>query len=141
VASQFFARSGGPLQHQRVADAALLPGDRRRRPRDGLPGVCLLQRLTQTALRNRWLWSAGGLIKECFEQDGLAPRGCRRRDGAADQLQSPGLRAGGCELPALQRRQIATYYVDLPRPSFRNLARYDGVKYGYSAPTGAPWLR
>jgi len=71
-----------------------------------------------------------GLIKECFEQDGLAPEVAAAVMAAADQLQ-----ALGCELVDVSCPRfndgIATYYVIAPSEASANLARYDGVKYGY----------
>ncbi|NQV11173.1 MAG: Asp-tRNA(Asn)/Glu-tRNA(Gln) amidotransferase subunit GatA [Cyanobacteria bacterium] len=71
-----------------------------------------------------------GLIKECFEQDGLAPDVAAAVMAAADQLQ-----ALGCELVDVSCPRfndgIATYYVIAPSEASANLARYDGVKYGY----------
>ncbi|MEB3307064.1 MAG: Asp-tRNA(Asn)/Glu-tRNA(Gln) amidotransferase subunit GatA [Cyanobacteriota bacterium] len=73
-----------------------------------------------------------GLIKECFAAEGLAPEVKQAVMLAAEQLQ--GL---GCELVELSCPRfndgIATYYVIAPSEASANLARYDGVKYGYRA--------
>ncbi|MGB7563299.1 MAG: Asp-tRNA(Asn)/Glu-tRNA(Gln) amidotransferase subunit GatA [Prochlorococcaceae cyanobacterium] len=70
-----------------------------------------------------------GLIRECFEQDGLNPQVAASVLAAADQLQ-----ALGCELVDISCPRfndgIATYYVIAPSEASANLARYDGVKYG-----------
>ncbi len=70
-----------------------------------------------------------GLIRECFEQDGLDPQVAASVLAAADQLQ-----ALGCELVDVSCPRfndgIATYYVIAPSEASANLARYDGVKYG-----------
>ncbi len=70
-----------------------------------------------------------GLIRECFEQDGLNPQVAASVLAAADQLQ-----ALGCELVDVSCPRfndgIATYYVIAPSEASANLARYDGVKYG-----------
>ena len=73
-----------------------------------------------------------GLIKECFEQDGLDPEVKASVLAAAQQLE-----ALGCELVEVScprfNAGIATYYVIAPSEASANLARYDGVKYGYRA--------
>ncbi|MBM5828410.1 MAG: Asp-tRNA(Asn)/Glu-tRNA(Gln) amidotransferase subunit GatA [Cyanobacteria bacterium M_surface_7_m2_040] len=71
-----------------------------------------------------------GLIKECFEQQGLDPQIKATVMAAAGQLE-----ALGCELVEVScprfNAGIATYYVIAPSEASANLARYDGVKYGY----------
>ena len=73
-----------------------------------------------------------GLIKECFEAEGLDPEVKASVLAAAEQLQSL-----GCELVEVSCPRfndgIATYYVIAPSEASANLARYDGVKYGYRA--------
>jgi aspartyl-tRNA(Asn)/glutamyl-tRNA(Gln) amidotransferase subunit A len=73
-----------------------------------------------------------GLIKECFEAEGLDPQVKASVMAAAEQLQ-----ALGCELVEVSCPRfndgIATYYVIAPSEASANLARYDGVKYGYRA--------
>ena len=73
-----------------------------------------------------------GLIKECFEQEGLDPQVKASVMAAASQLE-----ALGCELVEVScprfNAGIATYYVIAPSEASANLARYDGVKYGYRA--------
>ncbi|MCP9849480.1 Asp-tRNA(Asn)/Glu-tRNA(Gln) amidotransferase subunit GatA [Cyanobium sp. Morenito 9A2] len=70
-----------------------------------------------------------GLIRECFDQEGLDPQVAASVLAAADQLQ-----ALGCELVDVSCPRfndgIATYYVIAPSEASANLARYDGVKYG-----------
>ncbi len=77
-----------------------------------------------------------GLIKECFEAEGLDPEVKASVLAAAEQLQSL-----GCELVEVSCPRfndgIATYYVIAPSEASANLARYDGVKYGYRAEEAA----
>jgi aspartyl-tRNA(Asn)/glutamyl-tRNA(Gln) amidotransferase subunit A len=71
-----------------------------------------------------------GLIRECFEAKGLDPQVKVSVLAAADQLA-----ALGCELVDVSCPRfddgIATYYVIAPSEASANLARYDGVKYGF----------
>jgi len=73
-----------------------------------------------------------GLIRECFEQPGLDPQVKASVLAAAKQLQTL-----GCDLVEVSCPRfndgIATYYVIAPSEASANLARYDGVKYGYRA--------
>jgi len=80
-----------------------------------------------------------GLIRQCFEADGLDPQVKASVLAAAEQLE-----ALGCELVEVSCPRfddgIATYYVIAPSEASANLARYDGVKYGFraTAPGAAP---
>ena len=71
-----------------------------------------------------------GIVRECFSADGLAPEVAAAVMAAAETLQ-----ALGCELVDVSCPRfndgIATYYVISPSEASANLARYDGVKYGY----------
>ncbi len=73
-----------------------------------------------------------GLIRECFEQPGLDPVVKASVLAAAARLE-----ALGCELVDVSCPRfddgIATYYVIAPSEASANLARYDGVKYGFRA--------
>ncbi|MDP4738219.1 MAG: aspartyl/glutamyl-tRNA amidotransferase subunit A, partial [Cyanobium sp. MAG_216] len=74
-----------------------------------------------------------GMVRECFEAEGLDPQVKAAVLAAAAQLE-----ALGCELVDVSCPRfndgIATYYVIAPSEASANLARYDGVKYGYRAP-------
>jgi aspartyl-tRNA(Asn)/glutamyl-tRNA(Gln) amidotransferase subunit A len=73
-----------------------------------------------------------GLVRECFEAEGLDAEVKASVLAAAAQLE-----ALGCELVDVSCPRfndgIATYYVIAPSEASANLARYDGVKYGYRA--------
>ena len=77
-----------------------------------------------------------GIVRECFEAEGLDPQVKASVMAAAEQLQ-----ALGCELVDVSCPRfndgIATYYVIAPSEASANLARYDGVKYGYRAADAA----
>ena len=71
-----------------------------------------------------------GLISECFDQNGLDLQVKASVLAAADQLQSLGAELVDVSCPRFSDG-IATYYVIAPSEASANLARYDGVKYGY----------
>ena len=73
-----------------------------------------------------------GLVRECFEQEGLDPQVKASVMAAAQQLQSLGAELVDVSCPRFTDG-IATYYVIAPSEASANLARYDGVKYGYRA--------
>ncbi len=73
-----------------------------------------------------------GLIKECFEQKGLDVEVKESIMKAANTLQSLGAELIEISCPRFNDG-IATYYVIAPSEASANLARYDGVKYGYRA--------
>ena len=77
-----------------------------------------------------------GIVRECFEAEGLDPEVKASVMAAANQLE-----ALGCELVDVSCPRfndgIATYYVIAPSEASANLARYDGVKYGYRAADAA----
>ncbi|WP_415399999.1 Asp-tRNA(Asn)/Glu-tRNA(Gln) amidotransferase subunit GatA [Synechococcus sp. W4D4] len=73
-----------------------------------------------------------GIVRECFEAEGLHPEVKASVMAAAALLE-----ALGCDLVDVSCPRfndgIATYYVIAPSEASANLARYDGVKYGYRA--------
>ena len=73
-----------------------------------------------------------GLVKECFEQDGLAADVQASVMAAAEQLKALGAELVDVSCPRFTDG-IATYYVIAPSEASANLARYDGVKYGFRA--------
>jgi len=77
-----------------------------------------------------------GLIRECFQEQGLDPQVKASVMAAARVLE-----ALGCELVEVSCPRfddgIATYYVIAPSEASANLARYDGVKYGLRSELGS----
>ncbi|KMM17414.1 Asp-tRNA(Asn)/Glu-tRNA(Gln) amidotransferase subunit GatA [Synechococcus sp. GFB01] len=126
----------GPFSSS-VADAAeilqVIAGADRR------DATCLTARVPdyRAALQQPVAGLRVGLVKECFEAEGLDSEVRASALAAADQLQ-----ALGCELVELSCPRfndgIATYYVIAPSEASANLARYDGVKYGYRATCDDP---
>ena len=73
-----------------------------------------------------------GLIRECFEAEGLDSEVKASVQAAAAQLESLGAELVEVSCPRFNDG-IATYYVIGPSEASANLARYDGVKYGFRA--------
>ena len=73
-----------------------------------------------------------GLIRECFDQPGLDPQVKSSVLAAAARLESLGCELVEVSCPRFEDG-IATYYVIAPSEASANLARYDGVKYGFRA--------
>ena len=78
-----------------------------------------------------------GLLRECFEEEGLDPEVKAAVLAAADQLGRLGCTVEEVSCPRFDDG-IATYYVIAPSEASANLARYDGVKYGFRASTDDP---
>ena len=74
-----------------------------------------------------------GVIPALMEAEGLAPEVRAALAGAADALERQGARVVDVELPNMANA-IAAYYVLGPCEAFSNLARFDGVRYGYQEP-------
>ena len=72
-----------------------------------------------------------GILQEAFVE-GLQPEVEASVRAAAEQLASLGCELVDVSCPRFQAG-IATYYVIAPSEASANLARYDGVKYGYRA--------
>jgi aspartyl-tRNA(Asn)/glutamyl-tRNA(Gln) amidotransferase subunit A len=77
-----------------------------------------------------------GIIKECFEHPGLNPEVKESVLSGVDRFQSLGAEIIEIECPRFNDG-IATYYVIAPSEASANLARYDGVKYGYRSNEGS----
>jgi aspartyl-tRNA(Asn)/glutamyl-tRNA(Gln) amidotransferase subunit A len=77
-----------------------------------------------------------GLIRQCFQEQGLDPEVKASVMAAASRLESLGCELVEVDCPRFDDG-IATYYVIAPSEASANLARYDGVKYGYRSDSGA----
>ena len=73
-----------------------------------------------------------GIIRECFEAEGLDPEVKASVQASAAQLEALGAELVEVSCPRFNDG-IATYYVIAPSEASANLARYDGVKYGFRA--------
>ncbi len=71
-----------------------------------------------------------GIIKECFDHPGLNPEVKESVLSGVERFSSLGAEIIEVECPRFNDG-IATYYVIAPSEASANLARYDGVKYGY----------
>jgi aspartyl-tRNA(Asn)/glutamyl-tRNA(Gln) amidotransferase subunit A len=71
-----------------------------------------------------------GLIDNCFDHEGLATDVKESVLGSASLLESLGAEIVNVSCPRFNDG-IATYYVIAPSEASANLARYDGVKYGF----------
>jgi len=76
-----------------------------------------------------------GIIKECFEHPGLNQEVKESVLSGVDRFNTLGAEIIEVECPRFNDG-IATYYVIAPSEASANLARYDGVKYGYRSSKG-----
>ncbi len=76
-----------------------------------------------------------GIIKECFEHPGLNSEVKESVLSGVDRFKTLGAEIIEVECPRFNDG-IATYYVIAPSEASANLARYDGVKYGYRSSEG-----
>jgi len=80
-----------------------------------------------------------GIIKECFEHPGLNKEVKESVLAGVERFQSLGTKIIEIECPRFNDG-IATYYVIAPSEASANLARYDGVKYGFRSSDGSNLL-
>ncbi|OUP10915.1 Asp-tRNA(Asn)/Glu-tRNA(Gln) amidotransferase subunit GatA [Collinsella sp. An2] len=74
-----------------------------------------------------------GIIPSFMEAEGLSPEVRSAVESAAKALEAAGAELVEVDLPHLDAA-IAAYYVIGPAEAFSNLARFDGVRYGYQEP-------
>jgi len=80
-----------------------------------------------------------GVIKDCFEHQGLNPEVKESVISGVQRFEDLGAEIIEIECPRFNDG-IATYYVIAPSEASANLARYDGVKYGYRSNEGSNLL-
>ena len=71
-----------------------------------------------------------GVVPELMEVEGLTQEVKDALSAALDSLREQGANVVEVELPNI-KSSIAAYYVIAPCEAFSNLARFDGVRYGY----------
>ena len=76
-----------------------------------------------------------GIIRECFDHPGLNPEVKDSVLSGVDRFKKLGAEIIDIDCPRFNDG-IATYYVIAPSEASANLARYDGVKYGYRSNKG-----
>ncbi len=74
-----------------------------------------------------------GIVPRLMEAKGLDEEERLAVEGACDALQAQGAQIVEVDLPHIDA-VIAAYYVIGPCEAFSNLARFDGVRYGYREP-------
>jgi aspartyl-tRNA(Asn)/glutamyl-tRNA(Gln) amidotransferase subunit A len=74
-----------------------------------------------------------GVPKELNEAEGIEPGVAAAVQGAIAKLEELGAEVGECSLPLSVEYGMACYYLITPAEASSNLARYDGVRYGYRA--------
>ena len=74
-----------------------------------------------------------GVVPSLMEAEGLDPEERAAVEGAVSALRDQGAEVVEVELPHIDAA-ISAYYVIGPCEAFSNLARFDGVRYGYQEP-------
>ena len=74
-----------------------------------------------------------GIPKELNEAEGIEPGVAESVSKAIALAESLGAEVGDCDLPRSVDYGLACYYLVAPAEASSNLARYDGVRYGFRA--------
>ena len=74
-----------------------------------------------------------GVPQELNEAEGIEPGVTAAVQAAIARLEALGAEVGECRLPLSVEYGMACYYLISPAEASSNLARYDGVRYGYRA--------
>jgi aspartyl-tRNA(Asn)/glutamyl-tRNA(Gln) amidotransferase subunit A len=74
-----------------------------------------------------------GVPKELNDAEGIEPGVAAAVREAIAKLEELGAEVGECSLPLSVEYGMACYYLIMPAEASSNLARYDGVRYGYRA--------
>jgi len=75
-----------------------------------------------------------GVPRQLNEAEGIEPGVKAAVDAAIQLCEQLGASVGECELPLSVEYGMPCYYLIAPAEASSNLARYDGVRYGYRAP-------
>ena len=78
-----------------------------------------------------------GVPRELNEAEGIEPGVAASVGRAIDLCRQLGADVGECELPRSVEYGLPCYYLIAPAEASSNLARYDGVRYGFRADGGA----
>jgi aspartyl-tRNA(Asn)/glutamyl-tRNA(Gln) amidotransferase subunit A len=81
-----------------------------------------------------------GVPKELNEAEGIEAGVTEAVQGAIELCRELGAEVGECELPLSVEYGLPCYYLIAPAEASSNLARYDGVRYGYRTPDAADRL-
>jgi aspartyl-tRNA(Asn)/glutamyl-tRNA(Gln) amidotransferase subunit A len=76
-----------------------------------------------------------GIPKELNEAEGIEPGVAAAVEAAIAQLEELGAEVAECSLPLSVEYGMPCYYLIAPAEASSNLARYDGVRYGYRTPS------
>lgn len=79
-------------------------------------------------------------VPEEFMAEGTHEETVRATWRVADALEDLGAERNEVSLPSLEY-SLATYYILAMCEASSNLARYDGVRYGFSIPSRADWIK
>ena len=74
-----------------------------------------------------------GLVRDMLELEGVDPEVKTAAERAADTFRSLGAEVAEVNLPSAQHG-LAAYYLIGPAEASSNLARFDGIRYGYRVP-------
>ena len=74
-----------------------------------------------------------GLVRDFIEAEGVAPEVRASIEATVERLEAAGASVTEFSLPAADLA-LACYYIIVPAEISSNLSRYDGIKYGLSAP-------
>jgi aspartyl-tRNA(Asn)/glutamyl-tRNA(Gln) amidotransferase subunit A len=100
--------------------------------RDDLDGTTIERQNSYIDLKGDLKGKKIGIIKE-WMSEGLAADVKKQIESAVSKLRTAGAEVKAISLPSLPL-SLAVYYILVPAEISSNLGRYDGQRYGYSAP-------
>ncbi|KAF0208512.1 MAG: Asp-tRNA(Asn)/Glu-tRNA(Gln) amidotransferase subunit GatA [Actinomycetota bacterium] len=80
-----------------------------------------------------------GVVRDMVDLEGCAPEVRAATESALATLATLGAEVGEIDLP-MSQHGLAAYYIIGPAEASSNLARFDGIRYGYRAPDAADVL-